>query len=323
MALIRAAMPDPSETVRIPRSVVPLLGVAALALVACVLALHGRWRALEAERAALVRENRALSAREDELTRAMARQANHVHALQGELDQVRFQVDAVELQLDGVDLIGRELRSVIAGDLPLAEEPGGSGGAFGPRDTLGQRLDLARARLADDLALLVALRDALVPRDAAPVPGAAPPAGAPARVAPPAATAPPANWPARGIVTSDFGWRTFRGRANFHSGIDVALPHGSQVLATGSGTVVGSGWQPGFGWSILVQHGDGYNTLYAHLSRTVAVVGDRVAPGSLLGLSGSSGNSTGPHLHYEIWKDGRVLDPRPLMDGNAGGGGPS
>lgn len=320
MAQRRAARPDsPPVTVRLPRSVVPFLGLAVLAVATGAFALHGRWRALEAENAALARENRDLEAREDELANAAARQAARARELEAELDQVRFQVDAVELQLDGVDLIGRELRSAIAGDAPADAEPPGSGGAFGLRDTLGQRLELARARLADDLALLVALRDALAP----PAGPAAAPADPAARAVPAAGGGRPANWPARGVVTSDFGWRTFRGRANFHSGIDVALPHGSQVLSTGYGTVVGSGWQPGFGWSLLIQHGDGYNSLYAHLSRTIAAVGDRVAPGTLIGLSGSSGNSTGPHLHYEIWKDGRVLDPRPLMDGIAGSGDPS
>jgi len=314
-------------TVRVSRTAALLPGALALALLAGGLALHDRWQDLRDQNAALVRENRALAEREDALSQAMARQAHRVRDLEAELDQVRFQVDAVELQLDGVDLIGRELRSAIDGGAEAAAEPAGSGGAFGPRDTLAQRLDLARARLADDLALLVALRDALAPPGAVAEVEAGVAAadgsggsGAAARIVSLGEAAPPANWPARGVVTSDFGWRAFRGRTNFHSGIDVALPHGSQVLSTGTGTVVGSGWQPGYGWCILVQHADGYSTLYAHLSRTIASVGDRVAPGSLLGLSGSSGNSTGPHLHYEIWKDGRVLDPRPLMDGRAPGG---
>jgi murein DD-endopeptidase MepM/ murein hydrolase activator NlpD len=90
------------------------------------------------------------------------------------------------------------------------------------------------------------------------------------------------------------------------------------IQSTAPGTVVGSGWQPGFGWCVLIHHPGGYSTLYAHLSALLVEVGDQVALGAPLAYSGSSGNSTGPHLHYEIWKDGRPVDPRPFMDGVGG-----
>ena len=125
----------------------------------------------------------------------------------------------------------------------------------------------------------------------------------------------PSNWPARGPVTSGYGWRSFRGRANFHSGIDIGLALGTLVQATGAGVVVGSGWQPSYGWCVLIQHAEGYNTLYAHLQSTLAQNGQTVRQGDAIGYSGSSGNSTGPHLHYELWKDGGTVDPRPSMDG--------
>lgn len=188
---------------------------------------------------------------------------------------------------------------------PRRAPPQGGPNATSPDQ---DRVALIQRRLAAGLAELYRLQDfARARRDAA----------GPGRAALGAATVDPhpANWPARGAVTSDFGWRIFRGRPNFHTGIDIGLDYGSQVMATAPGIVVGSGWQPGYGWSVLVQHDDGYNTLYAHLSRTLVGVGDAVAPGDVVALSGSSGMSTGPHLHYEVWRDGQTLDPRPSMDG--------
>ena len=100
--------------------------------------------------------------------------------------------------------------------------------------------------------------------------------------------------------------------------MDFSLPTGTEVLATADGTVVGAGWQPGYGHSVLLQHGEGYNTLYAHLSGPLVRVGDVVRRGAVIGLSGSSGNSTGPHLHYEIWRDGVLVDPNDMASSDVG-----
>ncbi len=102
---------------------------------------------------------------------------------------------------------------------------------------------------------------------------------------------------------------------SFHTGIDIAVAYGTPVQATADGIVLGSGWQPGYGWCVLLQHENGYNTLYAHLSALEVARGQVVRQGDVVGMSGSSGTSTGPHLHYEVWHDGQLLDPRPSMDG--------
>ncbi|MER5489170.1 M23 family metallopeptidase [Streptomyces sp. NPDC002812] len=87
--------------------------------------------------------------------------------------------------------------------------------------------------------------------------------------------------------------------AGFHTGIDFAVPTGTSVVAAAAGTVVTAGWQGAYGNAVTIQHADGRYTLYAHLSRITVKEGDQVAAGQEIGLSGSTGNSTGPHLHFE------------------------
>lgn len=118
-------------------------------------------------------------------------------------------------------------------------------------------------------------------------------------------------WPARGRITSPFGYRTHpvRGTQQFHSGIDIALSHGTPVMATAGGLVTTSGWEGALGRTIIIDHGDGYCSLYAHNSQLVVRAGAYVAPGQVIALSGNSGVSTGPHLHFEIRKNGEPVNP--------------
>ncbi|MEH1012254.1 M23 family metallopeptidase [Micromonospora sp. CPCC 206060] len=100
-----------------------------------------------------------------------------------------------------------------------------------------------------------------------------------------------------GDVTSCYGMRW----GVLHAGIDLAAPAGTTVRAAAAGTVVNAGWDfTGYGISVVIDHGNGYLTHYAHLSETAAAVGDRVAAGETIGYEGSTGDSTGPHLHFEV-----------------------
>lgn len=112
-------------------------------------------------------------------------------------------------------------------------------------------------------------------------------------------------------ITSRFGNRTdpFVGRLALHAGIDFRLPTGSQVHATGAGTVLTAGRSGGYGILVEIDHGNGIVTRYAHLSRSLVKAGDTVDTGDAIGLSGTTGRSTGPHLHYEVRRDGRATDP--------------
>jgi murein DD-endopeptidase MepM/ murein hydrolase activator NlpD len=102
-------------------------------------------------------------------------------------------------------------------------------------------------------------------------------------------------------ITSRFGWRThpLTGNRRFHSGLDIGAPSGSPVVATGAGTVISAGWNGGYGKAIIIQHSDTQQTLYGHLSEISVQAGQTIAQGTVIGLVGSTGNSTGPHLHFE------------------------
>ena len=110
-------------------------------------------------------------------------------------------------------------------------------------------------------------------------------------------------------VSSNYGTRTMGGRAENHSGLDLAAPSGTPIYATGPGIVTKSGWGTGYGQYVEVNHGNGYLTRYAHASRLVARVGDRVQAGELIANVGCTGRCTGPHLHYEVVKDGQRKNP--------------
>ncbi|HFE49078.1 MAG TPA: M23 family metallopeptidase [Chromatiaceae bacterium] len=114
-----------------------------------------------------------------------------------------------------------------------------------------------------------------------------------------------------GWVSARFGMRTdpFDGKRKFHHGIDFAAKPGTRIRAVASGVVVRSGPAPGFGNLVEIKHGNGLVTRYAHCQETLANVGDVVKRGQVIARVGSTGRSTGPHLHFEVLKDGRPMDP--------------
>ncbi len=128
----------------------------------------------------------------------------------------------------------------------------------------------------------------------------------------------PRGLPLRGYrgVTSYFGMRKnpFGPGYEFHDGLDFAAPYGAPVYATGSGVVARTGWMGAYGLAVLLDHAEGYQTLYGHLSRLAVRPGQRVEKGQVLGYVGSTGRSTGPHLHYSVYRYGSPLDPRPYLD---------
>ena len=123
------------------------------------------------------------------------------------------------------------------------------------------------------------------------------------------------RWPAAGRVTSGFGMRRHPifGRTRMHSGIDIDASSGEPVWAAKDGTVIRSGWANGYGNVVIIDHGDGVTTVYAHLSRRDISSGRFVGSGEVIGRVGSTGWSTGPHLHFEIRLAGDPVDPRPYL----------
>jgi murein DD-endopeptidase MepM/ murein hydrolase activator NlpD len=115
----------------------------------------------------------------------------------------------------------------------------------------------------------------------------------------------------QGWISSYFGKRTdpFNGRTAFHRGVDFAGPAGAQVVSVASGVVTYSKDRFGYGKTVEINHGNGYVTRYAHNQRVLVAVGDTVQKGQAIALIGSTGRSTGPHLHFEVLKQGRAVDP--------------
>jgi murein DD-endopeptidase MepM/ murein hydrolase activator NlpD len=239
----------------------------------------------------------------------------------------RMQVLALVEQFEGM-LLSEMLRDVRAGD---EESDEGFGlGASTMTDTMQGEFGLALSRagglgLGDTLAkalLRKAQTDA--PVDAVVVPTAMP---APALRAPgvPTIQAPvhdhaddadptgdgPAAIVSGGVpVTSAYGWRSdpFTGKATFHKGVDLAAAYGTEVRAFDGGVVKSAGERSGYGLTVVVDHGDGRETLYAHLSSMAVAPGDPVAAGQPIARSGNSGRATGAHLHFEAREYGRPVD---------------
>ena len=125
----------------------------------------------------------------------------------------------------------------------------------------------------------------------------------------------PALWPVEGRVTSSFGEREdpFNGEGAFHAGIDISAPSGTPVRATGEGDVMALDMGHGYGKQIVVNHGHGVMTVYGHLLSIVALPGQHVAPGQIIGYVGQTGRSTGPHLHYEVRINNVPVNPHKYL----------
>ncbi|MGM0445803.1 MAG: M23 family metallopeptidase [Bacillota bacterium] len=126
----------------------------------------------------------------------------------------------------------------------------------------------------------------------------------------------PTRWPLvndnDSYVSSSFGWRTdpISSQQEYHEGLDIAVWYNTPVIATAAGRVTFVGWENGYGWSVEIDHGHGYKTFYGHLNEILVSKGDEVDEGGEIALSGNTGRSTGPHLHYEIRVNGVPKDPR-------------
>jgi murein DD-endopeptidase MepM/ murein hydrolase activator NlpD len=122
----------------------------------------------------------------------------------------------------------------------------------------------------------------------------------------------PLGWPVPGHITSGFGHRRDpfeQADGEFHRGLDIANSLGTPVKATADGIVQLASWQGGYGRMVIIDHGHGYKTYYGHNSKIMVRPGDRVNRGDVISLMGTSGHSTGYHLHYEVWQNGRAVNP--------------
>ena len=129
----------------------------------------------------------------------------------------------------------------------------------------------------------------------------------------------PRGWPTAGHITSGYGRREHptSGESEFHSGVDIATSAGTPVRATADGIVSFAAWSGGSGNLVVIEHGLKFSTFYGH-NKTVGVkVGQKVKRGDIISYVGSTGNSTGPHVHYEVWHQGHPINPVSYIEGNS------
>lgn len=119
------------------------------------------------------------------------------------------------------------------------------------------------------------------------------------------------GWPVSGEITSPYGYRVHPiwGTTIYHSGIDIGVDEGTPVHAADSGVIVWSGWMGGYGYAVVIDHGNGLSTLYGHNSELAVDEGQSVSKGQVVAYAGSTGNSTGPHVHFEVRENGDPVDP--------------
>ena len=125
----------------------------------------------------------------------------------------------------------------------------------------------------------------------------------------------PSIWPSWGRIMSTFGYRSFPWRG-MHTGIDINASYGSPIRAAADGVIVHSSWKTGYGNTVIIDHGFGVKTLYGHISSFVVKAGQKVKKGQMIARIGTTGYATGPHVHYEVIKNGTAVDPYPYLNLN-------
>jgi len=124
----------------------------------------------------------------------------------------------------------------------------------------------------------------------------------------------PRGFPVKGNITSGYGKRGNLFSTNiFHDGVDISAKPGNPIRATADGMVIYSGRTRNSGYIIVLEHGCGFTTIYAHNKKNTVKIGQKVERGEIIAYVGSTGNSTGPHVHYEVWKDGKHVNPKKFL----------
>jgi murein DD-endopeptidase MepM/ murein hydrolase activator NlpD len=236
-------------------------------------------------------------------TDADARVAKVKADAQRDIDALAVKLGQLQAQSVRLNALGERLTQVGKlddGEFNFSEDPGQGGpeltlgkdeGAMAPA-TLTQNIDDLAGQFDAQQAQLEALNDLLLDRKIE-------------------SSLRPTGMPVQGYISSFFGGRPdpFSGHSARHTGIDIAAPTGTPVTAVAEGMVTFAGQRNGYGDVVEIDHGNGYMTRYAHNSKLVATVGQRVHVGDVIARAGSTGRSTGSHVHFEVWYHDRVVNP--------------
>jgi murein DD-endopeptidase MepM/ murein hydrolase activator NlpD len=267
-----------------------LAGVLAVLSLPVLIGLGARWSA-SATIADLQSQNAALRVENASYHEATGQLANQISALQSAVDQLGERAAVDPAAGRAMAKLPSTVRSRAMGGSAAALGPM-LGGVAGPETALTMLSDLLSAIGSR----LESVRDNVDRRHAL-------------------AAATPSIWPVAGWLTSSFGTRNdpFNDEKSFHPGLDISADYGRPVLATGDAVVSSAGENGTYGRMVTLDHGYGITTKYGHLSRIAVQQGQHVRRGDILGYVGSTGRSTGPHLHYEIWMNGRLTNPMTLL----------
>ena len=225
--------------------------------------------------------------------------------IESETNALALSIGSLRAHMLRLDALGERLVSVgklDAGEFDFSSEPA-QGGVDGdtadslPVSALGNEMDRLTALMEDREHKLTLLEDLLARRE---LREQVVPSGRPVK---------------HGYISSTYGRRVdpFTGKAKYHKGIDFAAKKGSEVLSVAAGMVVKSERMSGYGNVVEVRHADGYVTRYAHNQENLVEVGDQVEKGETIAVLGSTGHSTGPHVHFEVRRNGKLVNPSRLI----------
>jgi len=283
---------------RLTISLWPTLGVvAALSSLPVLIGLGARWSA-SATINDLQSTNATLQVENSSYREATGQLAGQISALQSAVDQLGERATVDPNASRAMDKLPAIVRSrAMGGNSPIADArraafAAGLGAGMASTDALGMVSEL----LGVLGSRLDSVRDSVERRHAL-------------------AAATPSVWPVAGWLSSYYGTRKdpFTNDKDFHPGLDISADYGQPVVATGDATVSAAGPNGAYGNMVMLDHGFGIVTKYGHLSRIAVADGQQVKRGDVIGYVGSTGRSTGSHLHYEIWMNGRLTNPMTLL----------
>ncbi|HUZ01796.1 MAG TPA: peptidoglycan DD-metalloendopeptidase family protein [Thermomicrobiaceae bacterium] len=236
---------------------------------------------------------------------------------QSEVQDLNSRVQSLDQRISQLEQLASQLRGMLG--LPAAQVPVGGPTASDLAGTANAQA--VGDQISQDMNRLAALQTSLdqVNQTAQEQFAAAQQAAANVPTGALSLSTTPRGAPVNGVVTQSFGPTSFTSEPaygpypHFHSGIDLAVPTGTPVKATAAGTVVVAGWDGGYGNLVEIDHGNGIETFYGHNTQVLVTVGQQVKAGQVISISGSTGNSTGPHVHYEIRINSVPVDPTPFI----------
>lgn len=268
-----------------------LLVTMAILSVPVLIGLGARWSG-EAKIQQLAQHSEALRIENESYREATGELASQISALQSAMTELGEQAQLDPAMRRAMENLPQMVRSRAMGGGAVATAPPALAGMGSPDSTFGVLKDL----LGSLEERLQTVRTGVERQQAL-------------------AAATPSMWPVVGYLSSMFGTRKdpFTGEPDFHSGLDIAAPHGAPIRATADGVIESAGWAGNYGNAVVVRHGFGISTRYAHMSRMAVKPGAQVKRGDLLGYVGATGRATSPHLHYEILLNGQTINPLRLL----------